>query len=62
MDLDLASRSCDWYSEGIGKYVCRGDAEIGLGPLPREYILLRDIAVLVLVGGDRRGLSGEGGS
>lgn len=62
MDLDLGSRLCDWYSEGVGKYVCRGDVEIGLRPLPREYILLWDITVLVRIGGDRWKLSGGGES
>ena len=40
IDLDLASRLCDWYSEGRGKYVCREDAEVGVRSLPREYLLL----------------------
>jgi len=58
MDLDLATRSCDRYSEGRGKYVCRGDVESGLCPSPREYILYWDITVLVRIGGDRWELSG----
>ena len=40
IDLDFASKSCDWYSEGIGKYVCRGDAQIRVRSPPRECILL----------------------
>jgi hypothetical protein len=36
VELDFANSFCDWYSEGIGKYVCR---EVEVRSLLQEYIL-----------------------
>ena len=57
-ELDPASSFCDWYSEGKGKYVCRGDVGDESRSLLREYTLLRDTTVLVRVGGNSGTLCG----
>jgi hypothetical protein len=39
VELDFASSFCDWYSEGIGKYVWRGKAKVDARSLLlREYM------------------------
>lgn len=49
-DLGRVSRFCVWYSDGMGKYACRGDRGDWLRSLPKEYRLLWDMTVLVRVG------------
>lgn len=59
-DFGLASRFCVWYSDGMGKYVCRG--EDGPRSLPKENRLLWDMTVLVRAGvrGETCGVSSAG--